>query len=275
MARNEHMRYIPLTRGGELVEITDTSHGIQPSELISLIQSTSTIKSLEEEGDFWTKMTTPLKHYEYYFRAFGDKECRLPISHFLQNKVQKGTETFALDIPGGKGQALRDMAFAGLISGGINVNLTDLRNEEEVAFDEQHNIHVVTGDVLRASTWNKVEDKVRELNAEATVDLVTCLPLGALQTERSKKTPEGYRYHIPPNIYHLLLRRMLTLLTHNDGLLFTQVPWNVPRSTARDYVSSLNSYPGLNSKYSKNSETWYDNGMLKISKNAQTQFNVI
>lgn len=259
-------------------------------QLSTVIEQTTQIANLESTTPkFWSSPGDTLDEYEMYFSAFVEKypltsfekyrlnENNRQITGFMKERREKGLSCYAVDIAGGRGQALRDLAHQGLLEGGITTSLTDLRNAAQQQIDKDNNIHVITGDLLRASTWRGIKNAVTRLSPSTSADLVLCRPMGAIK-------PSQTEYELSPGSYPLLLKRMLGMLTINNGLLLTQVPMNIEDEVIKEHVKRLSEFPGLTVEYNRNlvydvmHQDWFaypfDKGILKIQKNAEVPFDI-
>ncbi len=252
------------------------------SKAKKVIKTTSKIQGLELEGKFWSPSTVgrenTVKNYDHEFsRVLPEKS----ILDHLRKRKEKGKSTFVLDLAGGAGGGLRDISKAGLLDGGINVNLTDMRSDEERAYDSNHNIHLLEGDLFRASSWRKIVDKAKELSPSGDFDLIICRPQGAFNLVHAPKPVFGYEF--PEEFYLPIMRRIINMLSIDNGLLLTQIPPNIETKELKRELKNLNDYPGLFPRYAGRIvfeilddaiPNPFDNGVLSIVKNAEVPFTI-
>lgn len=212
--------------------------------------------------------------YEEYFGCLDKSPLKILnkpriITEHLHKMKEQNHNCIVLDLAGGEGVAVRDMSRLGLIKSGLVTALSDVRDEEQKDYDNNHEIGFVSGDLFRRNTWNQIKKWLQEQGREG-FDLITALPVSAY---RQRITSDRYNNMIPPESYGVLLKRAISLLNPHGGMLLAQVPaqlyssslYYVPdkkraQKNLKDFegfLSSLKSlYPNMSYNFQKDLSLW-------------------
>lgn len=233
------------------------------------------IKPLEASGTYWNYTGSPalLKagSYEDWFYVFGSNI----IGGFLKERKKKGKKTSAIDFASGDGQAIRELSELGLITNGLNVNLTDLRTQEQGQYDRSKDLASIpdrfkvkpktntgflnsirrfftksqevateeddSGNILRRKTWDEIDNWLDNQTETGNFDLALIRPGGA------------YKLRVPSETYGVLLKRLINRLNNDGGLLFAVVPGTVYEEgyfeRLKRLIRELNEYPGIHARF--------------------------
>lgn len=101
------------------------------------------------------------------------------------------------------------------IDAGIAVTLADTRSAEQKHADEQRQLYLVEGSLLRRSTWLKLHEAMRQ-HAMAGFDLIVCRPYAGMNDVTEDR-------EVLAGFYYSLLYRALRLLDPR-GMLMTELP---------------------------------------------------
>lgn len=174
--------------------------------------------------DIYEKYFTPLERRSSIFGLSNRREPR-PITRFLEERRERHLPRVVLDLFAGEGVAVRDMSRRNLIKEGLIASLSDNRNPRQRAYDQEHNIGMVAGDLFELSTWRRIEEWL-EGQQRKWFDLITALPVSAYRQKiRDEETILGKP--IPAEAYGLVLKRALRLLNPEGGMLLAQVPFQL------------------------------------------------
>lgn len=135
---------------------------------------------------------------------------------------------------------------------GLSVSLEDERDDAQKQRDNQFNIHHITGDITRSSTWKVIN---KELNGRKA-DLIIERGGGAL-------------YNIPINtkLYGILMDKAWKLLSNQYGVMLIQTPNRVQASLANIPINEwLNTLRKTSIQVSYSGPTYASNEALKIIK---------
>jgi len=147
------------------------------------------------------------------------------IDSLLQEKAHLGLRS-AMDVFG-EGQVLRDLVlpasglgFRHQLLGGAAVTLTDLRTQEQKAFDRCHNIHLIAGNAWRGSVWRQVRSLMGAIpTADRGFGLIFFLPVGGLNVYR-----HGQSLKPSFEAMAMLINKMWSCLSFKGGTLLARLP---------------------------------------------------
>lgn len=193
-------------------------------ELLRDSPLTSQIRALlarNEGGDQtqWTFYGSPLKEYEETFKGV------LPDTSIISFVLGK-TSPVVLDFMS-PSKALRDLfrKVQDEDKVGIAISLSDRRSRKIKKADERLGIHQVAGNVIRSSTWDEIDSKLKNRKAD-------------LIMERGEL---GLIYIPPhPKFYAIMVNKMWNLLSSYSGMLLLQVPYSDAVISWVDYLNSQN-----------------------------------
>lgn len=288
-------------------------HPFPSHETAAAILTSARIMKEEQKNPFyWNFRGRPaidtLDSYEESFRFFG-RDLLHPtgrgfLRRFLEKKTAIGQPTFYLDLAGGDGRGMRDLARSRLITAGLTANLTDLRTNEQKAFDMQNGLCLVSGDLLRREAWNAIDSWLEiqsmKFGKEVYFDLITAWPGGAYNFN-----PNRYTRHVlhgtppPAEAYVVLLKRVINRLAYRNGLLLAQVPASLyenPSSSIRvrgrdrklkQFIRCFNEeHPNIPISFKEDLHDWnwdpempspsrtWGCGIIKVQKDANSQFTI-
>lgn len=158
----------------------------------------------------WNQYETPIDLYEKRFARL------LPsiTSHLLD--LRRTKPTYVLDVLSA-GRAIRDLAEADCITGGLSLTLNDWRNPEIKEYDKKLNIGIIEGNILYGQTIRKIKDWIKNQNSQdPTFDLIMCNPGLAFHTLKI--------YPYTWGLFEYLFWKAITLLHKSGGMLITDTP---------------------------------------------------
>lgn len=175
--------------------------------------------------------------YEVTFKPLGEKI----ISTYLKERKEKGLKSFVLDIASGDGEAIREMAKAGILTAGLAVGLSDIRFLSTKARDKELGVEVMEADVFKGSTWRKIKEWIKGRDPSG-FDLIVCRPICAFPATTSI------------NLYHLIFRRIWKLMKPNTGLFLSETPPNISGKDIQTYLDILKNTWGIESEFIESRE---------------------
>ncbi len=131
---------------------------------------------------------------------------------------------------------------------GVAVSLSDLRSDEERKRDERLNVKQTSGDILKSSTWDQIEEQLQGHKADLIMERAHagfwCIPVSL-------------------RLYAILLNRAWGLLSEETGVLIAEVPTHF-QSEAKRMIDSFRKNNKMDASTGKSS---YDGGLyIKIVK---------
>ncbi len=286
------------------------SHGsLVVRRTITAIKESYDIAKDEGNSKYWRFNGRPAidssDSYENNFRFVG-RELMHPtgkgfIRRFLERKIIESRQPLYLDLAGGDCTAARSLVRSGLIKAGLTVNLSDLRSQEQIDFDNEHSLYCLPnsqatgelkhGNLLLRKTWNGIDNwlslQSQALGEEAYFDLITAWPGGAYAFNNDiyyRSAVHGYPP--PPEAYAVLLKRSINRLSHKNGMLLAQVPASIYEyhhmEKFRRFMKDLRKYKGLSIHFKQDLNDWdwdefpnprtWGCGIIKVEKSTNKQF---
>jgi hypothetical protein len=156
------------------------------------------------DGDEWKMYGRNISEYEDSFRDALDF---YPLKDLLKDK--KNPIVIDIMSPSGALSTLfPQLSNEGKF--GLALSLEDLRTREEKQGDAKLNIVQISGDILKSSTWDKIEKKLDGRKADLIME----------------RAVDGLNYCIPknPRLYAMLLNKAWHLLSEDGGVILAEFP---------------------------------------------------
>lgn len=181
--------------------------------------NTRETRQYESTGNLWGIIHSPATresqhrdNYEADFESFG----KHPITRPLYERYVQGKDSCVIDLAGGGAAAVRDLQQRELVTTGLTVGLTDLRDPYAKMTDAYKSLTYIEGDLFKRDTWNTI-DAWLETTPEQKASMILCRPVGGFPRVASLET------------YLPLLERTWERLSPDNGILLTQLPVRNPQ----------------------------------------------
>jgi len=148
--------------------------------------------------------------------------------------IEKSHPVHVMDVMA-EGQILRELKD---ISGGVALTATDARSEDSKEFDASKNIHLIDGNLVLSTSWNRATDYLKEQHIQG-FDIAILRSAGGLDAAQLNTL----------KIQHLLASRMWERINPDGGILLFQYS----RKTKQSIQTWIQKLEGM--KYEV-----YDNG---------------
>jgi len=156
-----------------------------------------------------------------------------PIITELNSKKQNGQRVQLLDLFSPKGQFIPELKKENLIDDALSVGLSSGARE-----NNQTDQDFVSGDLLdfwsSESPWKGISNWL-QTKPKQTFDMIVCRPGGGFGGISGS-------YHNA--LYFLMLQKAWKLLDANNGVIYSQLPYNMDRES-KQYIEQLKHTPGI------------------------------